>query len=330
MITNESRCICRFCRLRKCFDVGMKPSAIQRRDVMGPRKPKSIEKKKSVEMFSPQMRASSTPSTAQHSDFWLLDQLIRLQERQRRRHTTTFCMQETFSFEADMFDRYHELINRPKTRRARAADVNMMIRIGIMDSAQWANQFEPFHSLEVAEKRLVLTEYAFAFMLIDQGYLTAYQQEDDLWMLQNNTYMHADYFKGLPEEEKAKCAKTIKAKFHPHFVKDALDLVGRPMKLLKIDKFECAALKTFLLLTYRKFYETSAKALEKAKNRCLAELMEYCIRKCPQNSAERAGNVILMAGNIRSCIRAVYEQTRVSDVFDFMKFDDLVRDVILS
>ena len=50
-------------------------------------------------------------------------------------------------------------------------------------------------------------------MLVDQGYLTAQRNDDDLWILQNNTYMNADYYHGLPEEDAQLKEVPTKAKY---------------------------------------------------------------------------------------------------------------------
>lgn len=63
---------------------------------------------------------------------------------------------------------------------------------------------------------------------------------------------------------------------------------------------------------------------------CMTELMGHSQRKYPDTAAERFGTIILLTSSIRCAINALYNQTRVSDVFDLMKFDPLVRDVLLS
>lgn len=49
-------------------------------------------------------------------------------------------------------------------------------------------------------------------MLIDQGHATSQQNDPNLWILQNNTYMCPDYLKGLPEEEQKDPLTKTKAK----------------------------------------------------------------------------------------------------------------------
>ncbi|CAD6193601.1 unnamed protein product [Caenorhabditis auriculariae] len=336
-ITNESRCICRFCRLQKCFTVGMKAAAIQRRDVMGPRKSKNMPAPQIIkeERFSPVCTpVASTSGTSSNvtisSTGGLIDKLMRLQEHQWSCHRSYFCMGENFSMGADMFDDIKLRIQGENFRRARSGDVNTMIRLGIVDAVRWANQFEIFRSLHNHHKKSILSEYAFAFMLVDQGYLTSQREEDDLWMLQNNTYMHSDYFKGLPEADKRLDMVHTKAKLHPHFVKDALQSVGLPMKALVIDTFECAVLKTILLFGHKNFFLESREMLQQLESRCILELTDHCKKKYQKDAAVRVGTVILFTASIRCSIMAVYNQTRVSDLFNLMTFDPLVKDVFLS
>ncbi|CAI5447414.1 unnamed protein product [Caenorhabditis angaria] len=349
VITNESRCICRYCRLQKCYTVGMKASAIQRRDVMGPRKPKTSSAtgnsataavvKQEIVDDTPMLKCQSNASSSSGvsvtggspvSGTSLIDALVKLQQYQVRNHRSFFAAHEEMEMNGDIFAILNRKINGDNFRRARAHDVNTMLRLGLLDAAQWANQFEPFRRLPLAEKKHVLTEFGFTFMLVDQGYRTAQRAERGFWLLQNDTFMHEDYFLGLPEDAaKLDQAKT-KAKLHPLFINESLESVGYPMKDLEIDEFECAVLKTVLLLGHKNHFGQSPDSLKSLLSRCFVELMDYCKRKCPENAAERAGTVLLFTSSIRCSIKALYNQTRVSDVFSLMKFDPLVIDVLLS
>lgn len=97
--------------------------------------------------------------------------------------------------------KYSFQIHRPPFRRARKRDVNFMMRVSLIDATEWANQFTPFKELDYNSKKTIMTEFGIAFMLVDQGAVTAKRQDEDYWMLQNNTYMSPDYLKGLPPED---------------------------------------------------------------------------------------------------------------------------------
>ncbi|PAV85657.1 hypothetical protein WR25_08263 [Diploscapter pachys] len=364
-ITHESRCICRYCRLKKCLLVGMKPDAIQRRDIMGPRKrraprddgslsptgskdnssdnengdvrPEIIKLRKDGSSLNDLDGHLGRASSSRNSVTTpvvdrIMDNLIRLQEQQRSYHMQYFCMGEPFSRGVDMFEDIKKRISGGgSVRRARKGDVNTMIRLGILDAAQWANQFVPFRNLSLITKKSILTEFSFAFMLIDQGYLTAQRNDDDLWILQNNTYMNADYYRGLPEEDAQLKEVPTKAKLHPMFVQDALFSIGEPMKTNQIDLYECAVLKTILLLGHKNFFGDHREMVNKIQARILLEFMDYCKSKVGSALApERMGMVLLQTASIRCTIKSVYNQTRVSDLFNLMTFDSLVRDVLLT
>uniref|UniRef100_A0A1I7X7R4 Nuclear receptor domain-containing protein n=1 Tax=Heterorhabditis bacteriophora TaxID=37862 RepID=A0A1I7X7R4_HETBA len=336
IITNESRCICRFCRLKKCLAVGMNPNAIQRRDIMGPRKVRlPLEETAYSPATCHSVASSSASSESLNRTESIMDRLVHLQDKQRAAHFSIFCMADatvkTVREFDSMFNLIREQLYRPTLRRARKGDVNTMIRLSIADATTWANQFTPFRRLNRDYKKSILSEFGFAFMMVDQGYVTAQQDDKELWMLQNNTYMSPDYFRGLPEEDKVLEMVATKAKLHPHFVQDALSLVGVPMRNSRIDKYETAVAKTLLLLGHKHFMgQEQREIVAKLQDKCLNELMEYCKRKCPGQAAERMGEVILLTTSIRSSLLSINDQTRVSDFFGLMTFDPLVKDVYLA
>ena len=136
-------------------------------------------------------------------------------------------MDEELNWGMQMFDDVEEIVgwavqsncppfqlHRPPFRRARKRDVNFMMRVSLIDATEWANQFLPFKDLDYNSKvihqkgmahrgfqKTIMTEFGIAFMLVDQGAVTARRQDEEYWMLQNNTYMSPDYLKGLPPED---------------------------------------------------------------------------------------------------------------------------------
>ncbi|CAI4231874.1 unnamed protein product [Auanema sp. JU1783] len=341
VITSETRCICRYCRLQKCLLVGMSPEAIHRRDIMGPRKKKvpSVNSPSDTSSF-----AVDTPSTSTsiHSNYdspapantWMLDQLVKLQSRQRSQHYSSACMMEdTIGCGSDIFDKIYNYIANPPFRRARKKDVNFMLRIALMNASEWALQFVPFKNLNMNMQKSILLEYGFAFLLVDQGWLTSELNENfkDLWVIQNNTYMSPDYLKGLPEVDCYDKEVPTKVKLHPIFVRDALDSVGKPMRELQIDEYETAVLKTLLLLSHKYIFGAEHdNDVNHLQERITSELMQYCKRKNPRDAAVRMGSILLLISGVRCAIRSLYNQLRVSDVFNFMEFHSLIRDVYLT
>lgn len=119
---------------------------------------------------------------------------------------------------------------------------------------------------------------------------------------------------------------------------------------MDIDTFEIAALKSLLLVS-RKFknnvffkpiyiipasfpkwtiFADYQEKMVSLKNKCLNELMEYLQLNYPDTFMERYGQLILLLGNIRCAVKLVYNQTKVSDLFNAYKFDLYVRSFILT
>lgn len=86
-----------------------------------------------------------------------------------------------------------------------------MLKLCLDQASDWGKQFKPFRRLSAEAKKSILAEYGLAFLLIDQGFKTANEAGNDFWILQNGSFMHPDYFLGLPTEDAQKDNVMIKA-----------------------------------------------------------------------------------------------------------------------
>uniref|UniRef100_A0A8R1I5A6 Uncharacterized protein n=1 Tax=Caenorhabditis japonica TaxID=281687 RepID=A0A8R1I5A6_CAEJA len=327
VITNEFRCSCRYCRLQKCLMVGMRPDAIQRRDVVGPRKPINLkEHRQSSTDYDRQ--SPSSPEIIGLEEPELLKTLASFQKHQTAQHLPYFAEHDLASGSTS------ESMIKTHRRRARVPDVNIMLKLSLNQATDWGKQFQPFCRLAAEFQQNILAEYAFGFLLVDQGFKTAYEAEEGLWLLQNGSFMHSDYYYGLPEKDGKKENSRVKAHFHFKFVTELLNCVSTPFRDLQIDDIECVALKTVLLLTpsfpKRAVYAGQEHAVAALHTKCMRELMEHAERRFPGRGEERFGEILLLVSSIRCAIKAMYNQTRVSDVFNFMEFDPFVRDMLLN
>ncbi|EGT34342.1 hypothetical protein CAEBREN_26052 [Caenorhabditis brenneri] len=198
----------------------------------------------------------------------------------------------------------------------------------------WGNCLKPFRRLSWDSKKSVLAEYCLAFLLIDQGFKTSREADSGVWLLQNGSFMHPDYFFGLPQATIDMEDMKIKAQFHHNFVSELLQCVAKPFKQLEVDEIECVALKTLLILkpscSQRAIYSGQEGVIAGIYTQCIDELMEHCNAKFPGRGAERFGEIILLISSIRCGVKAIYNQTRVSDIMNFMNFDQTVRDFLLN
>ncbi|KAF1752117.1 hypothetical protein GCK72_018671 [Caenorhabditis remanei] len=297
LINYEFRSSCRFCRLQKCFRVGMKQSAVRRRDCLGPRRP------------SPSY--SDPPVLYPETDLQLIDRLIKIQNRQFEEHK-------------------EQSVSCP--RRASLSDINAMFKWSFNNAIEWASQFDPFQKLTNESQKCVLSEYGFAFFLIDQGFRTIHEKMNGCWMLQNGTFLHSDYHYGQNEDVVETDYKCLR--MHFEFVKSLQIAIQKPFETLEIDFFEIAALKSLLLVSpsfpKTNIFSEYQERMTGLKDKCACELMEYLKINYPESHVERFGTLILILGEIRSAVKAVYNQTKVSELFNSSQFDPYVRSFFLS
>ncbi|CAO4378678.1 unnamed protein product [Caenorhabditis nigoni] len=297
----------------------MQPSAIQRRDIVGPRKTSRDEKSRSPDVII---------IDAESENF--LQEWASFQKIQFSEHLQYFVDHQVdvaFHKDSSDFVKFR--------RRARAADVNIMLKLALKQASEWGNRLKLFKKLNVESKKSVLAEYCLAFMLIDQGLKTSKEADLGIWLLQNGSFMHPDYFFGLPVDNTGFAeSMKVKIQLHQNFVSELLHCVGNPFRKLEIDEVECAALKTILLLTpscsKRAIYAGQEGALAGFYEKCMEELMEHSRNKDPERAAERFGEIMLLIGSIRCGVKTIYNQTRVSDLFNFMRFDDTVKEILLT
>ncbi|EGT30925.1 CBN-NHR-270 protein [Caenorhabditis brenneri] len=212
-------------------------------------------------------------------------------------------------------------------RRATRSDVNKMFKWSFNNSVEWASQFEPFLRLTNEHQKCVVSEYGFAFFLIDQAFKSAKEWTNGYWLLQNGTFLHADYFHGLENAGVSGDQETIR--LHSEFVNYLDVTIKRKFQTLRIDEFETAVLKTLLLFSnsfpIQNIFIEYQEKIENLKNKCLEELMGYLEEKFPSSYDVRFGKLLLFMGDIRSAVKVVYNHTKVSDLFDSTKFDLFVQ-----
>ncbi|CAP29815.2 Protein CBG10390 [Caenorhabditis briggsae] len=310
IISYPHRCVCRSCRFEKCLQVGLRKNAIHIRDRFGPRKKSSR-----------QTAANNQPST-------FLTSWVKLQGEQHNRHLPFFAIHGA----SVAFRRDNQNVLKYR-RRATAQDVNITMKLALEQANEWGDGLEPFKNLGIEVKKSVLSEYFLAFLLIDSTYKTAQEKDQGIWLLPNGSFVHPDYFFGLPQANIDMEEIKTKAQLHYDFVSNILEAVVRSFRKLQIDETECAVLKTILILkpscSERAVYSGQERVLEGLYTTCMNDLMNYCMMKNIETGVERFGEILLLLSSIRCGVKNIYNHTRVSDLFSDMRFNDSVKNILL-
>ncbi|EGT56433.1 hypothetical protein CAEBREN_01023 [Caenorhabditis brenneri] len=132
------------------------------------------------------------------NDTNLLKEFVAFQNDQHQKHLDYFANHKVDT--AFCKDNMNHIIFR---RRAQSLDISVMLKLGLKEATEFGNQLKPFKKLPEESKKSVLAEYFLAFLLIDQGCKTSKEPDQGIWSLQNESFMHPDYFFGLPEESSA-------------------------------------------------------------------------------------------------------------------------------
>ncbi|UMM32862.1 hypothetical protein L5515_006525 [Caenorhabditis briggsae] len=85
----------------------------------------------------------------------------------------------------------------------------------------------------------------------------------------------------------------------------------------------------FASCSERAVYSGQERVLEGLYTTCMNDLMNYCMMKNIETGVERLGEILLLLSLIRRGVKNIYNQTRVSDLFSYMRFNDSVKDILL-
>lgn len=144
----------------------IKFSAIQHRDLIGPRKPVKVE-----------------PETQKSK----LHHLLELQRKQWSRNQKHQAQTGSFKvFRLKTLKLFKFFIHQ---KQADSDDVRFVMSLGFQNALSWANHFETFTKLSEDQKALVMSEFGIAFILIEQAFKTAEDTEEGCWILQNDTFL---------------------------------------------------------------------------------------------------------------------------------------------
>ncbi|PIC29131.1 hypothetical protein B9Z55_020821 [Caenorhabditis nigoni] len=296
----DFKIMCRGCKLGRCLASGMDPKKIFHRP--------------------------STPLQDRINTKTDFECLIKLQHHQK--HDNRMMNRITID---DICSSYLVQMSNHNYNRASFQDINMALKMGLLDAKQFAKRFESFENLKLKERNLVLSEYGIAYMLIDQAFKTAFHSNDDkIWLLQNDSFLHTELFFKIPVEDMKSEDIFRQRRCHFEFVQELLTNLMVPFRKLKIDVFECMILKILLLLTSLFPGCVKLDDPDRIVSKCYQSLQRHSNQISKENGIERFGEVILLIGNIRCAVKHFYNMTRSTDLFRIYREDQFVNSILLN
>ncbi|CAL2043487.1 unnamed protein product [Caenorhabditis brenneri] len=100
--------------------------------------------------------------------------------------------------------------------------------------------------------------------------------------------------------------------------------------MLKIDDLDCALLKVLLLMTSSFPERAKIPDCNNTASRCMTYLMMHSMKRFPEDGMIRYGAVIILMGNIRCQVKAFYNHTKVSELFNVSNTDPILHDCFLT
>ncbi|CAL2047601.1 unnamed protein product [Caenorhabditis brenneri] len=190
---------------------------------------------------------------------------------------------------------------------ARNSDIRKMLETSFRDAKQFANRFHSFQPFEESKKQLILFEYAIGYMFIDQATRNMMVKDDNWWILTNNTRIFN--FEGHEQ-----------FRVENEFVKELVKSLKMPFQQLDVDDYECMMLKVLLLMRSSHQKIICLDDCITVTNLCQSTLLSYCLTQDPDNGMVRFGNLLFLLGQIRPAIKAFYNHTKVSNIFNITGF----------
>ncbi|CAL2046317.1 unnamed protein product [Caenorhabditis brenneri] len=212
---------------------------------------------------------------------------------------------------------------------ATSSDINFNLDYAFRNALQFADQVTPFKVLTELDKKLVLSEFGIAFSLIDQAHDSA-KMNEGFWFLQNGAVLSSNYYYGRSFNTLKKHNTSQQAKLHLDFVHGLFKELKNPFSVLKIDDLDCALLKVLLLMTSSFPGKARIPDCNNTASRCKKYLMMHSMERFPEDGMIRYGAVLILMGNIRCQVKAFYNHTKVSELFNVSNTDPILHNCFLT
>ncbi|CEF66957.1 Transcription factor HNF-4 homolog [Strongyloides ratti] len=318
-IDKNFRCACRFCRFKKCLDVGMKREAIQfERDINSSPSIKRSDSLDNMDNSGPnsnKMNGSETPSPSlignpdssivnnMQTPRKIKNEVIDLLMELEIKNNNALCMHYRSSIITS------NLINNGNGSAGAPVDVlqctteelNEISRTTLLVMVDWAKNVSPFPELPMEDKIILLKNYAPQHLIL----MPAFRNPDSTRVcLFNNP--------SISEEEN--------------------DEIVWPMRQLRMkeEEFVCLKALAFLHPEAKGLKHENQKKVREARNSVLKALFAFISSQNPTEAPTRYGNILLLAPALKALTQLLIENMTLTKFFGLAEVDSLLSEFILD
>ncbi|CAL2042480.1 unnamed protein product [Caenorhabditis brenneri] len=301
------RSICKYCRLNKCLEVGMRSSCVQQKRDITKKEKSSLHQPDIFMSVDESASTSAIPIEPQLAPMPILDRMRLSYEKLEKSRNVVHRKEGDNIFEKKI----PSVVNFRTTLIQASNEVSL-----VADWVEWC--FEEFHTLAVDQKSLLFLNFAPTFMILERAYLTSKYGKKNQLVLPSRDYLQYDRLEEyFTDAEHGICGKKLAKLFQP-----SVELNENLHDLLRSEKVE---LYDFFALTVLIFWDhglvgQSEECTEVSRNMKLAVAKEYLhYRKYYRGEEDPAGQMAVKV-SILTCLQRVSHRFRedmsLAHVFD--------------
>uniref|UniRef100_A0A0K0DW41 Nuclear receptor domain-containing protein n=2 Tax=Strongyloides stercoralis TaxID=6248 RepID=A0A0K0DW41_STRER len=338
-IDKNFRCACRFCRFKKCLDVGMKREAIQfERDINsspGIKRSESLDNIDNSRPNSNKINGSETPSPGlignpdnsniniMQNPWKVKNEVIDLLMELEVKNNNALCMHYRSSIITS------NLINNGNGNSGAPVDVlqctteelNEISRTTLLVMVDWAKNVSPFPELPMEDKIILLKNYAPQHLIL----MPAFRNPDSTRVcLFNNP--------SISEEENGMQLNSFAAFKTTNITPRVLDEIVWPMRQLRMkeEEFVCLKALAFLHPEAKGLKHENQKKVREARNSVLKALFAFISSQNSTEAPTRYGNILLLAPALKALTQLLIENMTLTKFFGLAEVDSLLSEFILD